>query len=159
MLVNRLLLSCACIAVLEAREPAVVEHVKVYSEPGRFGGWPANHGIWSWGNEILVGFSAAWFKTTSPDRHPMDSTKPEEPRFARSLDGGQTWTIETPREILPPAQGGRQPVALETPMSFKQPGFAMTIRFLNNHTGPSLLWFTSDKGHTWKGPYTFPMFG
>ena len=34
-----------------------VTHVKVYCEAGRFGGWPANHGIWSWGNEILVGYS------------------------------------------------------------------------------------------------------
>ena len=25
-----------------------VTHVKVYYEAGRFGGWPANHGIWSW---------------------------------------------------------------------------------------------------------------
>src|SRR5258708_2812385 len=38
------------------------KHVKVYSEPGRFGGWPANHGIWAWGNEILVGFSAGYYK-------------------------------------------------------------------------------------------------
>ena len=35
-----------------------VHHVAVYDVDGRFGGWPANHGVWSWGNEILVGFSA-----------------------------------------------------------------------------------------------------
>ena len=29
-----------------------VQNVLVYKEAGRFGGWPANHGIWSWGNEI-----------------------------------------------------------------------------------------------------------
>jgi hypothetical protein len=39
-------------------------------ETGRFGGWPANHGIWSWGDEILVGFSAGYHL------------------FARSMDGG-----------------------------------------------------------------------
>ena len=29
------------------------KHVVVYGEPGRFTGWPANNGLWSWGNEIL----------------------------------------------------------------------------------------------------------
>ncbi len=33
----------------------------MYFNSGRFGGWPTNHGIWSWGNEIVVGFSAAHF--------------------------------------------------------------------------------------------------
>ena len=35
---------------------AQVRTVLVCREPGRFGGWPANHGIWPWGNEILVGY-------------------------------------------------------------------------------------------------------
>ena len=37
--------------------PGAVRHVVVYREEGRFAGWPANHGIWAWGDEILVGFS------------------------------------------------------------------------------------------------------
>ena len=45
----------------------VVRHVMVYHQPGRFGGWPANHGIWSWGDEILVGFSAGYFKDHGPE--------------------------------------------------------------------------------------------
>ena len=133
-------------------------HQVVYKEAGRFGGWPANHGIWSWGNEILVGFSAAWFQVQSADRHQQDHSKPEEPRLARSLDGGETWTIETPRDLLPPEQGGRDPQDLKEPMDFHRSGFAMTIRFLDTNTGPSLLWFTYDKGKTWKGPFRFPQF-
>ena len=35
--------------------PRVVKHVEVYNEPGRFAGWPANNGIWSWDDEIVVG--------------------------------------------------------------------------------------------------------
>ncbi|MEO7146048.1 MAG: sialidase family protein [Bryobacteraceae bacterium] len=134
------------------------ENKLIYREAGRFGGWPANHGIWSWGDEILVGFSAAWFQVQPPDRHQQDHTKPEEPRLARSLDGGETWTIETPRDLLPPAQGGRVPQDLTRPMDFKRPGFAMTIRFLDSNTGPSLLWYTYDKGRSWKGPFRFPQF-
>ena len=135
------------------------EHKLVYREPGRLGGWPANHGIWSWGNEILVGFSAAWFKERPADRHQQDPAKPEEPRLARSLDGGETWSIEAPRDLLPPAQGGREPVDLKEPMDFQRAGFAMTIRFLDSNTGPSLLWYTYDKGKSWKGPFRFPQFG
>ncbi len=33
------------------------EHVEVYRQPGRFADWPANYGIWSWGNEIAVSFT------------------------------------------------------------------------------------------------------
>ncbi|MGH9632853.1 MAG: hypothetical protein ACRD7E_31500, partial [Bryobacteraceae bacterium] len=134
-------------------------HIVVYSEPGRFGGWPANHGIWSWGNEILVGFSAAYFKRMPPDRHQYDSAKPEEPRLARSTDGGETWTIEAPRSLLPPEQGGKDTAPLREPMNFHAPGFAMTLRFTDVDVGPSRLWFTYDKGKTWRGPHEFPMFG
>ena len=38
-----------------------IKHVDVYYEPGRFGGWPANHGIWIWDNEILVGFGKGYY--------------------------------------------------------------------------------------------------
>ena len=46
-----------CMAAHAKEKEATMKHVKVYYEPGRFGGWPANHGIWSWDSEILVGFS------------------------------------------------------------------------------------------------------
>ncbi len=42
--------------------PSSVQHVTVYGTAGRFAGWPANHGAWSWGNEILVGFSLGYHK-------------------------------------------------------------------------------------------------
>ena len=50
------------VMIAVAASAADRKNVMVYKEPGRFGGWPANHGIWSWGNEIVVGFSAAYFK-------------------------------------------------------------------------------------------------
>jgi hypothetical protein len=149
----RILLMCSLLAAAEPRQ------VTVYREQGRFGGWPANHGIWSWGNEILVGFSAAWFQKTAEDRHAMDRTKPEEPRLARSLDGGETWTVETPPSLLPPEQGGKQPVPLLKPMDFTAPNFAMTLRLTKVNTGPSLLYYSNDRGKSWLGPYQFPLFG
>ena len=59
-------------AVGGAEPPAGVEHVDVYRKPGRFGGWPANHGIWSWGQEIFVGFSAGYCKDLRPYRNHID---------------------------------------------------------------------------------------
>src|SRR5437867_8655695 len=77
------------------------KHIKVYAEPGRFGGWPANHGIWSWGNEILVGFEAGFFKDKAQG-HAIDYARPAQHVLARSLDGGETWTIEKPDGLRPP---------------------------------------------------------
>src|SRR6478752_858126 len=73
-----------------------VEHVIIYHHKGRFGGWPANHGIWSWGDEILVGFSAGYHKDNGPERHNIDHDRPEEHLLARSKDGWLTWQIEDP---------------------------------------------------------------
>ena len=87
--------NCAGPASAEDLSPIselAILHVKVYAERGRFGGWPANHGIWSWGNEILVGFSAGYHKDLGLERHNIDREKPEEHLLARSLDGGMTWT-------------------------------------------------------------------
>ncbi|MEM7313779.1 MAG: sialidase family protein, partial [Planctomycetota bacterium] len=80
----------------DIRKARYVRHVDVYREPGRFGGWPATHGIWSWGNEILVGLSAGYYKNNGPVRHAIDHDKAEHYLLARSLDGGETWKIEDP---------------------------------------------------------------
>jgi len=79
-----------CATVLGADKTPFVKNIIVYKEPDRFGGWPANNGIWSWGNEIVVGFMQGYFKNTERG-HAIDNQKPNVPRFARSTDGGQTW--------------------------------------------------------------------
>ncbi len=40
--------------------PASRENVIIYKEAGRYGGWPANHGLWQWGDEMVVGFTSTW---------------------------------------------------------------------------------------------------
>ena len=47
-----LLLSAAAAMPRERR------NVVVYQEAGRYGGWPANHGLWAWGKEAVAGESA-----------------------------------------------------------------------------------------------------
>ena len=66
-----------CLPLAPAADPP--RHVMIYHRPGRFAGWPANHGIWSWGDEVLVGFSAGTYKDLGPDRHAIDHDKPERP--------------------------------------------------------------------------------
>jgi hypothetical protein len=143
----------------------VLKQVTVYHETGRFGGWPANHGVWAWGNEILVGFSRAYFQWNEKDQHPYDRTKPEVPSLARSLDGGETWTIESPGSLVPPegmftASGpGGKAKDLTEPLDFTHPGFAMTLRMTDAQHGRSWLFYSYDRGKTWTGPINFPMLG
>lgn len=154
-------LALAFAAVLVAGEPRVIEHTVVYKVPGRFGGWPANHGIWTWdgGKEILVGFSAAYFMVKSPDRHQYDNKKPEVPALARTMDGGKTWKIEEPPNLGRPAEGAAIP-ALTEPIDFKNPNFAMKLWWEDRHgSADSWLWYSYDRGHNWRGPFRMPDFG
>jgi len=155
------ILTAACLPGADG--PKVIQHVTVYSVAGRYGGWPANHGIWSWGNEILVGFSAAYYQWIDPDRHPYDRSKPEEPYLARSMDGGESWAIEPTPSLVPPegmytgsGPGGKSS-ALSEPIDFTQPGFCMTFRMSDAQKGRSWFFYSYDRGKTWKGPFDYPM--
>ncbi|HLJ95739.1 MAG TPA: sialidase family protein [Gemmataceae bacterium] len=162
-----------CSASAPAEPPLPdVHHVQVYAERGRFGGWPANHGIWSWGDEILVGFSAGYFKDNGPNRHAIDHNRPEEHLLARSRDGGVTWTVENPAEkgalipvgkalhgITPP--GLKEKAWEDCPggIPFTHPDFALTVRMTDVNTGPSRFSYSIDRGKNWQGPFRLPLFG
>ena len=150
----------------------VVRHVKVYHRPGRFGGWPANHGIWSWGDEILVGFSAGYHKDNGPERHNIDHDRPEEHLLARSKDGGLTWKIEDPAaegSLIPVGKalhgvtpdGRKEKPWSECPggIDFTHPDFALTVRMTSVDAGPSRFSYSTDRGHHWTGPFRLPLFG
>lgn len=148
------------------------EHVKAYYEKGMFGGWPANYGMWNWGNEILVGYSRGTYKDLGPTAHHIDREKPEEFWLARSLDGGKTWTHEHPAEqghLIPRGKalhGTETPglplpeiVDQTEPMDFSNPDFVMTFRMENYHGGVSRYEYSYDRGRTWTGPFALPDFG
>ena len=141
---------------MTAQSPAV-SHALVYRESGRFGGWPANHGIWSWGNEIVVGFRSAHFKVM-PVGHARDPQQPEYEYQARSLDGGRTWTVEKPPELVRPENGGPTPVESPGGIDFTHPDFALMFRASGN-TRHSRFYYSTDRCRTWKGPYVFPLLG
>lgn len=146
-------------------------HVVVYREPGRFAGWPANHGMWIWGDEILVGFSRGYYKDHGASHH-IDREKPEEFMLARSMDGGVTWAVEEPQPpgalvgtrgmrhgLVPPGAPVEHPIDLTIPMNFTAPGFALTLRMESPDAGVSRFYYSTDRGHAWHGPYRFPLLG
>jgi hypothetical protein len=150
---------------------AGAEHVTVYYERGRFGGWPANHGMWIWDQEILVGLSRGYYKDLGV-RHHIDRERPEEHALARSLDGGRTWTLEHPNErgyLLPQGRGlhGTELSGVElkpwkdlrTPIDFRHPDLAFTVRMRDHRRDRSRFYYSYDRGRTWEGPFRLPDFG
>lgn len=166
-----LLLGCLGQETTAQTAPVAARQVMIYHKPGRFAGWPANHGIWSWGDEILVGFSTGVYKNLGPDRHAIDREKPEEHLLARSLDGGQTWTLEDPSKkgvLIPtgkmlhgvPPEGLREKPWRDCPggIDFTHPDFAMTVRMTDAHAGPARFYYSMDRGRNWEGPFRLPLF-
>lgn len=144
-------------AAAPAQNPAVVENVVVYKEAGRFGGWPANHGIWIWGNEIVVGHRSAIFKVV-PRGHAVDPDKPQDDWQSRSLDGGRTWRLEKPATLVRPENGGPKPTECPGGIDFTRPDLAFMFR----SSGPnpaSRFYISTDRAREWQGPYTFPLLG
>ncbi len=140
-----------------------IQHGIVFSEDSLFGGWPANHGIWTWDNEILVGFVLADHKEkTGHTYEPLSASN----KYARSKDGGQTWTIEDAYEHGQTAWGHDNniseekadiPVMLgEAVSDFTNPDFILTFLRHNNHNGPSHFYYSNNRGAIWEGPFIFP---
>jgi hypothetical protein len=144
---------CSILATLAsalAAAPVPAKHVIVYHEPGRFGGWPANNGVWNWGDEILVGFIRAWLQEKA-DSHSVDRSRPGAVVFARSRDGGETWRMEEPAAPLHVATA-ENPAPSPGEIDFSHPDFALRVRNNGFHT-------SFDRGRTWRGPFALPDFG
>lgn len=150
---------------------AGVQNLVIYREDSRFVGWPANNGVWQWGDEIVVGFEAGYFQLRKPGQHEhsIDYQRSEEHLLARTLDGGEHWTVEKPQGLVPPPgakiagvpgePGGRAIEDFTGTIDFTSPGFAITFRMEDIHLGPSRFYYTLDKGKTWQGPYRVSNFG
>ncbi|MDA0709992.1 MAG: sialidase family protein [bacterium] len=155
-----------------------VRHVEVFREKGRFAGWPANYGIWAWGDEIVVGFTVGY---TDPEGgfHARDKTRPFVNRQARSLDGGETWDVipipgKTPggrglsadehmneglwvSEVLEGADG---PLDCPGQVDFTHPDFALMCAKTGLRPGVRSFWYYStDRCRSWQGPFWLPTWG
>jgi hypothetical protein len=141
---------------MTTRTAIAIHHLIVYQEPGRFCGWPANHGVWMWGDEILVGFERAYYALHEQE-HSIRRDLPSEMRFARSLDAGETWkldgepiwSLEKPSAIT---WSGKEPIPLTQAIDFLHPDFVM------KSFGTKFI-ISYDRGKQWQGPYALPDFG
>ncbi|MCC6682230.1 MAG: exo-alpha-sialidase, partial [Phycisphaeraceae bacterium] len=145
-------------------QSASVQHSVVFSDPALFAGWPANEGFWQWGDEMLVGFNVTKYQESSTGHNTAPNAY-QWVNFARSLDGGLTWTAEAHPEVsIPGIMNGPNylkdpsypaiPAAVPSPggFNFTDPGFALKSR-------GDKFWVSTDKGHNWSDPYQLPTFG
>ena len=154
-----------------------MQHVTIYREPGRYAGWPANYGIWSWGDEIVVGFTVGYHNSEG-GFHTRDRGRPFATMQARSVDGGATWRVDpTPcrvpgtkglsadehvdahLQIGDPAVGEHTPAECPGAIDMAHPDFAMMCGRTGLAAGAASWFYLShDRCNTWQGPFQLPMF-
>ncbi len=132
-----------------------LEHVVAASQRGRFFGWPANNGLWSWdnGREILVGHTDGPF--VDQPGHNIGGGEPHLTKLARSLDGGKTWSSEDPDNFV--GKDG-DPATSPGNINFGHPDFALRVATAGGHgtNDPAgRFFFSYDRGKTWHGSYRF----
>ncbi|MFW5879578.1 MAG: sialidase family protein [bacterium] len=140
-----------------------IYHNTVYYKDGHFAAWSANGGMWAWDNEVLICFTVADHAEKTGHTYNNATAKN---MFARSLDGGETWTIENAYKqgitgqamdhkigdkAIPPKELGK-------PMDFSNPNFAILFQRESNRNGPTHFYYTYDRGKSWSGPFNFPNF-
>ncbi|MDZ7693655.1 MAG: sialidase family protein [Balneolaceae bacterium] len=150
------------------QNPHDPRHSKVYYEEESYAGWPANHGIWSWDDEILFGFVKADHEQEAGGLHTYDQSTTRI-KYARSLDGGKTWTIKDAYEAGQTGRGydhelsedeATTPREMKEPIEdFTDPNFILTFLREDNDHGPSHFYYSNDKGASWEGPFRFPDLG
>lgn len=129
------------------RDDSSLRHVIVCAAPGRFSGWPANTGLWSWGNEIVVGFSQGHYQQKDTE-HSIARDKPLVIMLGRSVDGGETWSVEEHPEL----DARAVPTSFAGAIDFTHPDLAFRCWH-------RLFWFSYDRGRSWKGPFDLGDFG
>ena len=125
-----------------------IDHVVAAHKRGRFRGWPANNGLWSWdnGRELLVGFKEGEYKLQA-GLHNLIRLSPELRKLSRSTDGGRTWEVEYPqRDNYVDNEKG--PFPSPGNINFGHPGFAMRVNY-------DRFFISYDRGKTWEGSYSW----
>jgi len=168
---NSILLACVLatvlIALLSVAAPQQVadatDTIVRKPDPGRAFGWPANGGIWSWGNEILVMYLDCPYKNNPGfSNHDSDQEHISSKWVtSRSFDGGETWTEHrTAFADIRANPEGSKPVALKEPIDFSDPYTIMNFHWDGLGVGArTYFYYSTNKGRNWNGPYNnIPLF-
>jgi hypothetical protein len=149
----------ACIKTTEAQSLKRAINGIAFQEQDKFGGWPANNGLWTWdnGKEILVGYTYGNF--VEQKGHNIEGMSEQADglgnRLARSTDGGLTWESEEPENYVGTP---KQPIPSPGGIDFQSNGFAMRVvgtAYHGAHDGEGHFFVSDDRGKVWQGPYRF----
>lgn len=152
-------------------QPKDAENIVVYYNAREFAGWPFNHGLWAFSDdELLVSFSRGPCNYGSPYelQHSVVDARGGEYVTLRSTDGGHTWPVEglaslgSRLDLERDLVSDVDPTDVAPAADWASPDFCMTAGFgippsRAMHVG--YIQFSSDRGHTWHGPYRMPSFG
>jgi hypothetical protein len=157
----------------------MVQNIEVYRKEGEFVAWPANYGLWIWGDEVVAVFSQG-FRGAQEDLHARDKTRPFIGRQARSFDGGLTWSddgqfngripggtsLSGDEHVIEALQSQpnivveRDIPALADPIDFTDPETIVMCARTGLDAG-SISWFyvSRDRARSWQGPFRLGDFG
>ena len=124
-------------------------HTIVALEKGAFFGWPANNGVWSWGDEVVVGFEKAIYQAKEKG-HSFDTEGPHTTHQSRSSDGGETWSVEGPFDFT---------IEVNPPTALPAGGIDFSRPDLAIRCGGNRFHVSYDRCRTWNGPYLFTGIG
>lgn len=152
----------------------IAAHHEVYRRRGAFAGWPANYGLWAWGDEVLSAFAVGRVGPKG-DIHELDREHPFKPCQARSLDGGRTWQtevfnghvpgggslsadehLEIELKVRPQLDRAADLDALNEPIDFTDPEtIVMCARTGLAENSVSWFYVSRSRGRSWEGPFAF----
>lgn len=124
--------------------------ITIYYNRDIYAGWPANIGSWSWGNELLCGWTEGRYYTQLSMHH---CAEPFAVKFARSKDGGKTWQTEKPNIDF-----SREPALSADNINWDHPDFTMRAygeidHFVCSDANAGAYCVSYDRGRNWNGPF------
>ncbi len=134
----------------------VTHNIVAYDELS-FYGWPANHGIWKFNNELLVGFEKGIHHYNGPGVHALDRTKPTLRMFAR-FRPETGWVHEYP-EIPPICYENTEPLPdVPADLLTAESGLYLMPSGWDGNVFTQFM-VTNNSGKSWEGPFRIPDFG